>query len=93
MKAKRLTALALAALMAASTTSVALASAKADYDLDFKKDGYYKYDEDEGRIVPADRDDLPLAIRFTCVWKRIRLPQRRKNPIMPMRISPLVKAG
>lgn len=58
MKAKRLTALALAALMAASTTSVALASAKADYDLDFKKDGYYKYDEDEGRIVPADRDDF-----------------------------------
>lgn len=53
MKAKRLTALALAALMAASTTSVALASAKSDYDLDFKMDGYYKYDEDEGRIVPG----------------------------------------
>lgn len=58
MKAKRLTALALAALMAASTTSVALASAKSDYDLDFKMDGYYKYDEDEGRIVPAKYDDF-----------------------------------
>lgn len=54
MKAKRLTALALAALMAASTTSVALASEKVEYDLDFKQDGYYRYDEDEGRIVKAD---------------------------------------
>lgn len=56
MKAKRLTALALAALMAASTTSVALASEKVEYDLDFKQDGYYRYDEDEGRIVKADPD-------------------------------------
>lgn len=53
MNAKRLTALALAALMAASTTSVALASEKVEYDLNFKQDGYYRYDEDEGRIVKA----------------------------------------
>ena len=56
MNAKRLTALALAALMAASTTSVALASEKVEYDLNFKQDGYYRYDEDEGRIVKADPD-------------------------------------
>ena len=40
MKAKRLTALALAALMAASTTSVALAGERVDADLDFVNDGY-----------------------------------------------------
>ena len=56
MNAKRLTALALAALMAASTTSVALASEKVEYDLDFTNDGYYRYDEDEGRIVKAAPD-------------------------------------
>ena len=56
MNAKRLTALALAALMAASTTSVALASEKVEYDLNFKQDGYYRYDEDEGRIVKAAPD-------------------------------------
>lgn len=56
MNAKRLTALALAALMAASTTSVALASEKVEYDLNFKQDGYYRYDEDEGRIVKAAHD-------------------------------------
>ena len=56
MNAKRLTALALAALMAASTTSVALASEKVEYDLDFTNDGYYRYDEDEGRIVKAGPD-------------------------------------
>lgn len=54
MNAKRLTALALAALMAASTTSVALASEKVEYDLDFEQGVYYRYDEDEGRIVKAD---------------------------------------
>ena len=53
MNAKRLTALALAALMAASTTSVALASEKVEYDLDFEQGVYYRYDEDEGRIVKA----------------------------------------
>ena len=41
MKAKRLTALALATLMAASTTSVALAGEKVSNDLDFAKDGKY----------------------------------------------------
>ena len=56
MKAKRLTALALAALMAASTTSVALASEKVEYDLDFEQGVYYRYDEDEGRIVKAAPD-------------------------------------
>lgn len=56
MNAKRLTALALAALMAASTTSVALASEKVEYDLDFEQGVYYRYDEDEGRIVKADPD-------------------------------------
>ena len=45
MKAKRLTALALAALMAASTTSVALAI-RVDDDLVFADDGYYKYNSD-----------------------------------------------
>lgn len=57
MKAKRLTALALAALMAASTTSVAFANekkVKVEYDLDFEQGVYYKYDEDEGRIVKAE---------------------------------------
>lgn len=56
MNAKRLTALALAALMAASTTSVALASEKVEYDLDFEQGVYYRYDEGEGRIVKADPD-------------------------------------
>lgn len=56
MNAKRLTALALAALMAASTTSVALASEKVEYDLDFEQGVYYRYDEDEGRIVKAAPD-------------------------------------
>lgn len=57
MKAKRLTALALAALMAASTTSVALAGEKVSNDLDFAKDGkYYKYDPDDNRLEAVAKD-------------------------------------
>lgn len=56
MKAKRLTALALAALMAASTTSVALAI-RVDDDLTFVRDGYYKYNSDTNRIESVDRRD------------------------------------
>ena len=56
MKAKRLTALALAALMAASTTSVALA-VKVDENLVFAEDGYYKYNSDSNRIESVDRRD------------------------------------
>lgn len=58
MKAKRLTALALAALMAASTTSVALASERVDADLDFVNDGYYKYNSDTNRLESAKRDEF-----------------------------------
>ena len=73
MKAKRLTALALAALMTASGTSVAFAkeSANSDYDLDFVSSSgnyYYGYDEDENAIVkkepgefqPGDTIYIPL---------------------------------
>lgn len=73
MKAKRLTALALAALMTASGTSVAFAkeSANSDYDLDFVSssgDYYYGYDEDENAIIkkkpsefqPGDTIYIPL---------------------------------
>ena len=56
MKAKRLTALALAALMAASTTSVALAI-RVDDNLLFADDGYYKYNSDTNRIESVDRRD------------------------------------
>lgn len=58
MKAKRLTALALAALMAASTTSVALAGERVDADLDFANDGYYKYNSDTNRLKSAKRDEF-----------------------------------
>lgn len=58
MKAKRLTALALAALMAASTTSVALAGERVDADLDFVNDGYYKYNSDTNRLESAERDEF-----------------------------------
>lgn len=59
MKAKRLTALALAALMAASTTSVALAGERVDYDLDVGTPvQYYKYDSDAGMLVKVDNDDF-----------------------------------
>ena len=59
MKAKRLTALALAALMAASTTSVALAGEKVSNDLDFAKDGkYYKYDPDDNRLEAVAKDSF-----------------------------------
>lgn len=58
MKAKRLTALALAALMAASTTSVALAGERVDADLDFVNDGYYKYNSDTNRLKSAKRDEF-----------------------------------
>ena len=58
MKAKRLTALALAALMTASGTSVAFASERVDYDLDFARDGYYKYNEDTDRLELVDRDEF-----------------------------------
>ena len=58
MKAKRLTALALAALMAASTTSVALADERVDADLDFANDGYYKYNSDTNRLESAKRDEF-----------------------------------
>lgn len=58
MKAKRLTALALAALMAASTTSVALAGERVDADLDFFNDGYYKYNSDTNRLESAKRDEF-----------------------------------
>lgn len=58
MKAKRLTALALAALMAASTTSVALAGERVDADLDFVNDGYYKYNSDTNRLESAKRDEF-----------------------------------
>ena len=58
MKAKRLTALALAALMAASTTSVALAGERVDADLDFANDGYYKYNSDTNRLESAKRDEF-----------------------------------
>lgn len=73
MKAKRLTALALAALMTASGTSVAFAKeyANSDYDLDFVSssgDYYYGYDEDENAIIkkkpsefqPGDTIYIPL---------------------------------
>lgn len=57
MKAKRLTALALAALMAASTTSVALAGERVTNDLDIDTPvQYYKYDSDEGMLVKVDND-------------------------------------
>ena len=56
MKAKRLTALALAALMAASTTSVALAGERVDADLDFVNDGYYN--SDTNRLESAKRDEF-----------------------------------
>ena len=58
MKAKRLTALALAALMAASTTSVALAGEKVSNDLDFANDGYYKYNSDANRLESAAKDEF-----------------------------------
>ena len=59
MKAKRLTALALAALMAASTMSVALAGEKVSNDLDFAKDGkYYKYDPDDNRLEAVAKDSF-----------------------------------
>lgn len=58
MKAKRLTALALAALMAASTTSVALAGEKVSNDLDFANDGYYKYNSDTNRLESAAKDEF-----------------------------------
>ena len=58
MKAKRLTALALAALMAASTTSVALAGERVNADLDFANDGYYKYNSDTNRLESAKRDEF-----------------------------------
>ena len=60
MKAKRLTALALAALMAASTTSVALAGERVDYDLDVVTSPvqYYKYDSDAGMLVKVENDDF-----------------------------------
>ena len=69
MNAKRLTALALAALMAASTTSVALASEKVEYDLDFEQGVYYRYDEDEGRIVKADPDQVPQQEELRCLCR------------------------
>lgn len=56
MNAKRLTALALAALMATSTMSVAFATPTEDHVLDFASDKLYKEDED-GYIVPADGID------------------------------------
>lgn len=59
MKAKRLAALALAALMAVSTTSVAMAGMKVDSDLDVVTPvKYYRYDSDEGMLVPANKDDF-----------------------------------
>lgn len=58
MKAKRLTALALAALMAASTMSVALAGEKVSNDLDFANDGYYKYNSDTNRLESAAKDEF-----------------------------------
>lgn len=59
MKAKRLTALALAALMAVSTTSVALAGERVDYDLDVGTPvQYYKYDSDAGMLVKVDNNDF-----------------------------------
>ena len=60
MKAKRLTALALAALMAASTMSVALAGERVDYDLDVVTSPvqYYKYDSDAGMLVKVDNNDF-----------------------------------
>lgn len=57
MKAKRLTALALAALMAVSTTSVALAGERVTNDLDIDTPvQYYKYDSDEGMLVKVKND-------------------------------------
>lgn len=58
MKAKRLTALALAALMAASTTSVAFAGERVGADLDFARDGYYKYNSDTNRLESAAKDEF-----------------------------------
>lgn len=62
MKAKRLTALALAALMAASTTSVALAAPGAGQDMGFFDNPNYRgqlYMKDEdGYIVPANDGDF-----------------------------------
>lgn len=65
MKAKRLTALALAALMAVSSATVALADPTNSIKMDRNKDGalrfydtvsYYKYDDDEGTLVKVNRD-------------------------------------
>ena len=62
MKAKRLTALALAALMAVSSAGVSFAGDsvrlnKNDYDLVFDNNpGYYKYDDDEGTLVKVPYD-------------------------------------
>ena len=65
MKAKRLTALALAALMAVSSATVALADPTNTVKMDRNKDGalrfydtvsYYKYDDDEGTLIKVDRD-------------------------------------
>ena len=59
MKAKRLAALALAALMAAGTTTVAFAGTKVTNDLDFAKDGkYYKYNSDTNRIEEVAKDEF-----------------------------------
>ena len=58
MKAKRLTALALAALMAAGTTTVAFAGEKVTNDLDFANDGYYKYNSDTNRLESVAKDDF-----------------------------------
>lgn len=56
MKAKRLTALALAAVMAASSMSVSFAIST-DEVLDFAKDGLYYFDEDDNVIKSAEDDD------------------------------------
>ena len=65
MKAKRLTALALAALMAVSSATVALADPTNTVKMDRNKDGalyfdntvsYYKYDDDEGTLVKVNRN-------------------------------------
>ena len=92
MKAKRLTALALAALMAASTTSVALAI-RVDDDLVFADDGYYKYNSDTNRIESVDREmTISPAMMFICVWiPRSLCPRSRHTMSMLTGLS--AKAG
>ena len=94
MKAKRLTALALAALMAASTTSVALAGERVDADLDFANDGYYKYNSDTNRLESAKEMNSSLAMMYTSVLSKIRaILSLTRRLTMPMLTGLSATAG